>query len=361
MRVIISAGGTGGHIYPALAIIDEIKKQEPNSEILYIGTTDRMESTLVPKLGIKYEGIEIKGLSRSLSPKNLKTFSLFFKALKKCKRIIDEFKPDIVIGVGGYVTLPVILAANKKHIKTVIHEQNSIPGLTNKILSKKVDKIFVSFASSASYFPKEKTIVSGNPSSERVLNSIKANKADYGLKVSKKLVTIVMGSLGSEKINETMKNILPNFKRKPYEVLFVTGKAYYEDFIKDLDIPDNVKVVEYLDNMGGVLKNTNVMVSRAGASMLMELTLLEIPTIYIPSPYVTNNHQYKNAYSLYEKNAALLLEEKNLNEKSLIEMIDNLISDDKKIDEIKCNLRQLAIRNSSEIIYKELNNLKKEG
>ena len=358
MRVIISAGGTGGHIYPAIAIIDEIMLREPNSEILYIGTTNRMEHTLIPSLGIKYKSIEINGLSRSLSPKNIKTFMLFFKAVKECKKIMDDFKPDIVIGAGGYVTLPVILAANKKKIKTVIHEQNSIPGLTNKLLSKKVDKIFVSFKDSIRYFPKGKTVISGNPSSEKVLHTEKINKEKFGLSNSKKLVTIIMGSLGSEKINEMMKNILPKFDGKKYEVLFVTGKAYYEDFVKNLRFPENIKVVEYIDNIGGILKNTDLRVSRAGASMLMELTLLKVPTIYIPSPYVTNNHQYKNADALYERNAALLLEEKNLTADSLVSMIDSVIFDDSKLNVMKDNMDNLAIMNSSKIIYDEIKKLK---
>ncbi len=354
MRVIISAGGTGGHIYPALAIIDEIKKKDKEYEILYIGTTDRMERDIVPNLGIKYEAIEIRGLRRSLSPSNLKTFTLFLKAIKKCKRIMEDFKPDIVIGAGGYVTLPVLIAANKKHIKTVIHEQNSIPGLTNKMLSKKAEKIFVSFESSASYFDSKKTVYTGNPSSESVLNTKKANKLDYGLKQSKKLVTIVMGSLGSEKVNSIMKSILPKFEGKRYEVLFVTGKSYYTEFIKNLKLPENVKVVEYINNIGGILKNTDIMVSRAGASIMMELTLLKIPTIYIPSPYVTNNHQYKNAMSLVEKNAALILEESSLTCDSLIKLIDDTIYNEEKIKEIKKNLESLSISGSATLIYNEL-------
>ncbi len=361
MRVIISAGGTGGHIYPALSIIDAIKRNEKNSEILYIGTTDRMEKDIVPSLGIKYESIEIKGLKRSLSFQNIKNVSLFFKAIKKCKKIISEFKPDIVIGAGGYVTVPVLMAANKKNIPIVIHEQNSIPGLSNKVLAKKAEKIFVSFKDSSIYFDSKKTVYSGNPSSERVLNAKKANKQDYGLKQTKKLVTIVMGSLGSEKINEMMKKIIPNFKNKKYEVLFVTGKSYYKEFTEDFKIPDNVKVVEYIENIGGMLKNTDLMVSRAGASMLMELTLLKIPTIYIPSPYVTNNHQYKNAMSLVDKKAALILEEKDLNENSLIDLIDKTIDDDKKIQEIKNNLSNLSITGSGDIIYNEIKKIVSES
>lgn len=357
MRVVISAGGTGGHIYPALSIIDKIKEKDKNSEILYIGTTDRMERDIVPKLGIKYEALEIKGLRRSLSPSNIKTFSLFLKSIKKCKKIMDEFKPDIVIGAGGYVTLPVLIAANKKRIKTVIHEQNSIPGLTNKMLSKKAKKIFISFEDSAKYFDPKKTIYTGNPSSEKVLNSNTCKKSDYGLLEGKKQVTIIMGSLGSEKVNSIMKSILPKFESKNYEVLFVTGKSYYKDFINELKLPKNVKVLEYVDNMGGVLKNTDLMISRAGASILMELTLLKIPTIYIPSPYVTNNHQYKNAISLVEKDAAFILEEKDLNEQNLLKKIDEILYDEKLIKKVKENLSKLSISGSSDKIYENIRTL----
>ena len=195
MRVIISAGGTGGHIYPALAIIDKIKEMEPNSEFLYIGTHNRMENEIVPKKGIPFETIEIYGFYRKEIWKNFKTVSCFIKAYKKCKKLIKEFKPVIVLGVGGYVTAPVIYAAHKLGVKTFIHEQNTIPGKCNSFLSKYATKIGVSFKSSSDFFPSEKTIFTGNPCSEKAINLKPAEKKEFNLSNNKKLVLCVMGSL----------------------------------------------------------------------------------------------------------------------------------------------------------------------
>ena len=208
MRVVISAGGTGGHIYPALAIINKIKKEEPNSEFIYIGTHNRMEKDLIPSLGIPYEGIEITGFIRKLTLENFKTLFLFLKARKKCLKIIEDFKPDVVIGAGGYVTAPVIWAAHKLGCKTFIHEQNSVVGLSNKYLSKYVDRIGVSFDSTLGDFPKDKVVLTGNPCSEKAIQTKVAKKSDFGLSEEKKLVLIVMGSLGSKTVNEKMEEYL---------------------------------------------------------------------------------------------------------------------------------------------------------
>ena len=223
MRVVISAGGTGGHIYPAIAIINKIKEEEPNSEILYIGTSDRMEKDLSPELGIKYEAIEVSGLKRKLTLENFKVLYQFIKAREKCKKIIKSFDPDVVIGTGGYVTGPVIWAGKKLGKKTFIHEQNSVVGLSNKYLTKYADKVGVSFSSVMSSFPKNKVVLTGNPCSEKAINMKKANKEDYGLNKSKKLVLIVMGSLGSRTINDKIVSYLDDFKGKDYEVMLVTG------------------------------------------------------------------------------------------------------------------------------------------
>ena len=192
MRAIVSAGGTGGHIYPAIAIINKIKEEEPNSDILYIGTSDRMEKDLIPELGIKYEEINVSGLKRKLTLENFKVLYQFLRARNKCKKIIKEFDPDVVIGAGGYVTGPVIWAAKKLGKKTFIHEQNSVVGLSNKYLTKYADKIGVSFPSTLDLFPKEKVVLTGNPCSEKALKMKKANKEDYGLSKNKKLVLIVI-------------------------------------------------------------------------------------------------------------------------------------------------------------------------
>lgn len=349
MRVIISAGGTGGHIYPALAIINKIKEQEPNSEFLYIGTHNRMEKDIVPKYNIPFESIEIYGLSKKIF-KNFKTLKVLFESYKKCKKIIKEFKPDIVIGVGGYVTLPVVYAAKKMGYKTFIHEQNSYPGKTNLFLSKYSTRIAVSFESTLNEFPEYKTYFTGNPCTENALKQAPIKKSEFGLSENKKLVLFVMGSLGSSKVNKILVKAMEKFVDKNYEVLFVTGKDDYEN-IKNIRFSRNVKVVSYLDNMTSVMKRTDVIVSRAGATTLSEIISLKLPSILIPSPYVANDHQYKNAIDLVENNAAILLEEKKLNPDILIEKIDYLINNEKVSNDIKNNLTKFDVSDSSTKIY----------
>ena len=350
MRVIVTAGGTGGHIFPALAIINKIKEEEPNSEFLYIGTHNRMEKDLIPELGIPYKEIEVTGFKRKISLDNIKTLTNFLNARKKCKKIMKEFNPDLVTGTGGYVTAPVIWAAKKTGHKTFIHEQNSVVGLSNRYLSKYVDKIGVSFESTINLFPKEKAILTGNPCGEKAINTKKISKKEFGLEEDKKLVLIVMGSLGSKTINEKMSEYIYGFRNKNYQVVFVTGNDYY-DKIKTKMFPENVKVVPFIKDMPGLMKNTDLIVSRAGASTMSEIMALGIPTIFIPSPYVTNNHQYKNAMDLVNKDAALIIEEKNLNKNNLIRTIDDILENKEKYDKIKSNLSKLGIKDSSTRIY----------
>ena len=353
MRVVISAGGTGGHIYPAIAIINKIKQEEPKSEFLYIGTSDRMEKDLIPELGIRFEEINVSGLKRKLTLKNIKVLYQFLNARLKCKKIIKEFDPDVVIGTGGYVTGPVIWAGKKLGKKTFIHEQNSVVGLSNKYLTRYADKIGVSFSSTLNYFPKKKTVLTGNPCSEKALGMKKAKKEDYGLSKNKKLVLIVMGSLGSRTVNDKIISFIDSFKGKDYEVMFVTGNTYYEK-VKNIKAPSNVKIVPFIYEMPSLMKATDLMVSRAGASTMSEILVLNVPTIFIPSPYVTNNHQYKNAMDLVNKDAALILEEKDLEGEKLISLIDDTLNNKEKYDKIKNNLKKLGITNSAEKIYEVL-------
>lgn len=356
MRVIISAGGTGGHIYPALAIINKIKENEPNSEFLYIGTHDRMEKDIIPKMGIPFKSIEIYGFYRKKIYKNFKTIKCFYNAYKTCKKIIKDFKPDIVIGVGGYVTGPVIYAASKLGYPTFIHEQNSIPGKCNDFLSKHVSLIGVSFESTINLFPSYKTIYTGNPCSEDAIKKEAMPKSTFGLSKDKKLVLVVMGSLGASKVNDFFKETISMFNNKDYEVLYVTGNNSYESF-KNIKVPSNVKVVPYIENMTRIMKNTDIMVSRAGASTLSEIVALNIPSILIPSPYVPDNHQFKNAMDLVNKECALILEEKDLKGDSLVRTIDLLIKDEKKLNNMKNNLNKNSITNSASLIYENIRKL----
>lgn len=356
MRVVISAGGTGGHIYPALAIINKIKEREPNSEFLYIGTHNRMEKDIVPKEGIPFKSIEIYGLNRKQLWKNFKVLYCLYKSRKQCAKWIKEFKPDIVIGVGGYVTVPVLSAAHRLGIKTFLHEQNSVPGKANLSLASHTDLIGVSFKSSINSFPANKTIFTGNPCSEDAIKKPPMEKFELGLDPNKKLILIVMGSLGASSVNNILKETLPKIGNKPYQVLYVTGKNEFEEISK-IDFPNNIKVVPYIDNMTRIMKRTDLMVTRAGASTLSEIIALQIPSILIPSPYVPNNHQFKNAEDLVNTKAAILIEEKNLKSDILMKEIDNILTSSSKQREMKENLSKLGVQDSATIIYDNIQKL----
>lgn len=354
MRAIVTAGGTGGHIYPAIAIINKIKAKEPSSEILYIGTHNRMEKDIIPSYDINYMSLEVTGFKRSITLSNFKTITNFLKAIKKAKKIIKDFNPDIVIGVGGYVTAPVIYAAKKLKYKTFIHEQNSTPGLSNKFLSHYADKIGVSLPGSVEYFPKEKVVYTGNPCSEVAITKKAIDKSIYGLSKDKKLVLMVLGSLGSKTLNQKLIKSLSLFNNKEYDILYVTGKSYYEETVKNNKFPSNVKVVPYIENMSSTIKVSDIMVTRAGATTISEITALGVPSIIIPSPHVTNNHQMKNAMELVDKNAAILLEEKDINGDILVRMIDNLFKDINKYNMIKKNSKELGVADSATKVYSVL-------
>ena len=349
MRIIISAGGTGGHIYPALSIIEGFKKYDKSLEVLYIGTKNRMEKDIIPKENIPYYGIEIYGLSKNIL-KDIKDIFLILKAKKAIKKKIAEFKPDVVLGIGGYVTYPVLMAAKSKHIKTFIHEQNAIPGKTNKMISKYADIIGVSFSESAKYFPNQKVIYTGNPTGIRALNTPKITKNSLGLKESLPLVVVVCGSLGSATVNAAMQGYLKKIGQAQYQVVYITGKSLYEEFTQT-EYPKNVLVLPYLDNLSGLLKETDILVARAGASTIAEIKALNLPSILIPSPYVANNHQYYNAKALEDNGEAIMLEEHNLNIKNIQSTIENLLTNKEKYQPIKNNLQKESTLDSTKIIY----------
>lgn len=355
MKVIVTAGGTGGHIYPALSIIDKIKEKEPDSEFIYIGTTNRMESKIVPELGIKYVGIEMYGLSKNIL-RDFKVLSLIFKNEKKVRKIIRDFKPDVIVGTGGYVTYPVIKAGKKEGIKTFIHEQNSIPGKSNRMLSRLADKIGVSFKNSTHYFDEEKTVFTGNPCSERAIKSDVIPKTKYGLSKDKKFILMVQGSLGSTSVNNKMKEFLSSIDNEDYEVLYVTGKSSYEEFSKN-KFSKNVFLEPYIDNLSGLMKEADVIVSRAGASSLSEIIALKKLAILIPSPYVANNHQFFNALELANNKAGFLIEEDSLTSDVLKSQIDKILSDDELRINMQLNLGKMQKNDSSTEIYNILKEL----
>lgn len=353
MRVIISAGGTGGHIYPALAIVNKIKEMEPDSEFLYIGTHNRMEKDIVPGKGIPFKSIEMYGFNKKHILKNFKTVKCLFKSFKECRKMIKEFNPDIVIGVGGYVTVPVIISAKRLGYKTFLHEQNVIPGKSNKFLSKYCDLIGVSFESSLKYMPSGKAVMTGNPCSEDALKAPSVIKSSLGLSANKKLVLIVMGSLGAGRVSKYLESELLKFDGKDYEVLFVTGKSSYDEVMSHR-YPENVKIISFYEGLTKVMKKTDLMVSRAGASTLSEIIALKVPSILIPSPYVANNHQYLNALDLVNKDAALMIEEKDLKDGTLFSSVNSLIHDDGRLSVIKSNLQKMQVKDSATVIYENI-------
>ena len=353
MRAIIVAGGTGGHIYPAVAIINKIKEEEPSSEILYIGTTDRMEKDIIPKMNIKFIGLEMEGINRKNPFSNFRVLKKYQKAFRSAKKIISDFRPDVVIGAGGYITAPVLYAARKLGLPILIHEQNSIPGVSNKFISKFADKICVSLPSSCRYFPKEKCVYTGNPRSEEIISKKILFKKELGFREDKKLVVFVMGSLGSLTMTEKLKELIPAFKDKDYQVLIITGNNYYEAY-RDIEELENVKIIPFFDKLINLLKDTDLLVSRAGASTIAEVTAIGLPAILVPSPYVTNNHQYKNAKDLEENGACVIITEEEFSKEKVLKEIDKLFYDKEFYSKMKESSKKLGITDSATRIYKEI-------
>lgn len=356
MKVIITAGGTGGHIYPALAIINKIKEKEPNSKFLYIGTDNRMEASIVPEKNIPYVAIHMQGLNRKQPWKNIKVLQLYKNAIKTAKQEIKAFQPDIVIGVGGYISAPVVYAAKKLGYKTMIHEQNSISGISNKFLSHYADKILVSFKESLEDFPKHKVIYTGNPRSEEIIRVKEKGKKELGLSSSKKLVIIVMGSLGSTTMTEKLKDMIPYFKDKKYEVLLITGKDYFDKY-KQIKCPNNVKIVPYYNELINIMKQADLIVTRSGASTIAEITAICLPSIMVPSPYVTHNHQMKNALALEKEGACKIITEENFSKETLLPCIDEILDDKIKNQKMKKALEKRSVKDSATRIYQEAKKL----
>ncbi|WP_077617733.1 undecaprenyldiphospho-muramoylpentapeptide beta-N-acetylglucosaminyltransferase [Bacillus sinesaloumensis] len=361
MKIVVSGGGTGGHIYPALALIKEIKKLNPSAEFLYIGTEKGLESGIVTREGIPFKTIHITGFKRSLSFENIKTVTRFLKGVRDSKKLIKEFKPDVVIGTGGYVCGPVVYAASKLHIPTIIHEQNSVPGLTNKFLSRYVNKVAICFEEAKAYFPYEKVVLTGNPRASEVMGKDgRVGRESVGLNSSLRSVLLVGGSRGAKPLNDAFLNALSEVKEKDYQFLYVTGEVHYENVLKQVKAvgnPDNVIIKPFIHNMPEVLAGVDLVVARAGATTLAELTALGLPSILVPSPYVTNNHQEKNARSLSDKGAAILRLEKDLTGSQLIKDIDSILLNPIKLDEMKHASTKIGMPDAAARLYKVMQDL----
>ena len=348
MRVLIATGGTGGHIYPALALADELKSQDPSTSILFIGNNDRMESVEIPKHNYDFYGIDAKGFNGNSGDK-IKSIQLMSRSFFLCRNKIKEFQADVVIGFGGYVTVPVILAATTLGVPSLIHEQNSIAGMANRFLAKFVKKVVCCYPEAMKDFPKNKVVLKGNPRAS-IAKRVTYNRdilKEYGLVPNRKTVFIVMGSLGSTSVNEKMIEALYKMSGRDYQVIYVTGKDSYADFRKQFADTANVKVCPYV-NQVEIVANVDLVISRGGATSASEITALQKPSIIIPSPYVPNNHQFLNAKAMLDAGCALLLEEKDLSAERIYTMVESLIYDDQKLQEMSNRAQALGFPNAAE-------------
>lgn len=360
MRVIFAAGGTGGHINPALAAAGELQKRCSDAEILFIGTKEHMESKLVPAAGFDFKTIEITGFQRKLTPqnikKNIKTVSLLLKSSKVTKKIIDEFSPDVVVGFGGYVSGPVVRTAAKMGIKTAIHEQNAYPGVTNKALAKMVDKVMLTVDAAKEHLEcKNEPIVTGLPVRGEILSADRDfSRAKLGVPQNSVMVLSMGGSLGAKTINENMTELIKN-KYTDKNLFFMHSTGKYGQWVPqklkdagiDLDTQKNVVIREYIDDMDTCLSACDLVIGRAGASSLSEIEAVGRASILIPSPNVAENHQYHNAMALVNENAARIIEEKNLSLQKLMSEFDELTGDKLLLNEIGNNAKKIAVLNSA--------------
>lgn len=361
MRVIFTGGGTGGHIYPIMAIIARLKERgiATNDEILFVGTKKGLESKIVPAAGVNFKTIQIQGFNRKHPLKNFETIHLFFKATKQARQILTEFKPDVVLGTGGYVSGAIVYEAARMHIPTMIHESNSVVGVANKFLGHYVDRICYTFDDAANQFSEKKKLVkTGNPRSQQVLG-LNNKKIDlhekWGLNNEMPTVLVFGGSRGALAINRIMLKSLMDFKTKPYQVIWATGTFYFEAVkkkIANVNIGDNIRVLPYIKDMPALLPEMTCVVARSGATSIAEFTALGVPAILIPSPNVTHNHQMKNAMDLEKAGAALVLSEDDLNPNNFVSSIDHILLDQKYARAMSQASKKLGVSDASDQVIK---------
>jgi len=341
-RFILSGGGTGGHIYPAIAIANELESRFPDAEILFVGASDKMEMQKVPQAGYKIKGLWIAGLQRKLTFQNLMFPFKLVSSLWESRKIIKKFKPDVVIGTGGFASGPLLKMANSMNIPTVIQEQNSYPGITNKLLSKKANSICVAYDHLERFFPADKMILTGNPVRQDLLDIQDKRKEAieyFNLDPSRKTLLILGGSLGARRINQLIEKELGNFHSLNIQVIWQCGKFYLEDYKKYNK--HGVQVVAFIERMDLVYAAADIIISRAGASSVSELCVVGKPVIFIPSPNVAEDHQTKNAEAIVKKKGAILLKESQLEEDFSL-VFESLIKDQGKQDQLSENIKLLA-------------------
>ncbi|MDO5607251.1 MAG: undecaprenyldiphospho-muramoylpentapeptide beta-N-acetylglucosaminyltransferase [Capnocytophaga sp.] len=353
-KFIVSGGGTGGHIYPAIAIADGLRKRFPSSEILFVGANNKMEMQKVPEAGYPIEGLRISGLQRKLTAENLSFPLKLIGSMLKSRRILKKFKPDAVIGTGGFASGPLLKVAEMKGIPTLIQEQNSYAGITNKWLAKKASKICVAYDGMEKFFPKEKIVHTGNPVRSDLL-SLEGKKeealAHFGLQETKKTVLVLGGSLGARAINQLIESRLSLFEKLNVQVLWQCGKFYYEQY-KTYNSAV-VKVVPFISRMDWAYAIANCIISRAGAGSVSELCIVGKPAIFIPSPNVAEDHQTKNAQAVAEKQAAVVLKEKDL-EADFSSVFTDVITDEALQKSLSENIRRMAKPNATEHIIDQI-------
>lgn len=362
LRFIISGGGTGGHIFPAISIANAIRERWSDAEILFVGAEGRMEMERVPSAGYKIVGLSVAGFNRKSLIKNISVVFKLLKSMNKARKIITDFNPDVAIGVGGYASGPVLRAATSKRIPTLIQEQNSYAGVTNKILSKKASKICVAYDNMERFFPKDKIVLTGNPTRQD-LRVTEANIQEgydfFKLDPQKKTVLMVGGSLGARTLNESIVSAFELIKQSDIQVIWQCGKFYYEEMkilqSKDI-IPKNVLLLDFVSRMDYAYSIADLVISRAGAGSISEFSILEKSVILVPSPNVSEDHQTQNAMALVKHGAAIMITDKEAKEKLFPTAID-LITDSDKLESLSQNIAKLAQFNSADRIVDELEKL----
>lgn len=358
MRVIMTGGGTGGHIYPAVAIADRIKERTLDSEILFIGTEKGLEKDLVPKCGYDIRFIPVCGINRRNILKNFKTAKEYIAGKKQAKKIMEEFKPDVVIGTGGYVCGPVVKVAASMGIKTYVHEQNAVPGLTNKFLESKVNGVFLGFEEAGKNFKHpEKHVVAGNPVRDGFFQADK-QESRKELNIGDEFTIMSFGgSQGAGRINRAMIDVVEKYNGDDnVRIIFVTGKRFYEPVLKEFEdrnihIESNIEIKEYVYNMEKYISAVDLVISRSGALAVSEIAVCATPSILIPSPNVTGNHQYFNAKAIADKGGAVLMEEKDLTGENISNAIEKISKDKEFINEMSKMAKACAPLDAADIVY----------
>jgi len=359
MRVIISGGGTGGHIFPAIAIAKTIQAQFPGAVILFVGALGKMEMEKVPAAGFEIVGLPIVGIQRRITWKNLLVPFKLLASMLKARRIVREFKPDIAIGVGGYASGPLLRAAAGAGVKTLIQEQNSFPGITNRILSKKVDTICVAYEGLEKYFPSQKIVMTGNPVRPEVVQLVGKREMalrQFGLDSNRKTLLVIGGSLGARSINQAVDAHAERWEQEGFQVIWQTGKGYVEASRKRVAALKHVQAHEFIREMDLAYAAADVVVSRAGAMSISELCLVGKPSIFVPSPNVSEDHQTKNAMALVSKHAAILVKDSEATS-ALGDAVSALLSSDNQCQTLATAIHGLAQKNAAERIVEEVKKL----